>query len=260
MNEAGGIIQPRWTTPATVRSLLTTRVGGFSAAPYDSFNLGDHVGDVPATVARNRALLSRALPVEPLWLSQVHGVEVADADTAIGVPVADAVVARQPGRVCVVMTADCLPVLLCDDDGSVVAAAHAGWRGLAAGVLEATIERMAIAPERLRAWLGPAIGKDCFEVGGEVREAFVDDDAGAEGAFLPAPMPGKWLADLSALAQHRLRRVGLSQIESAGVCTFSDARRFYSYRRDGQTGGFASMIWLESGASPVLGDSTARPR
>lgn len=174
-----GVIRPDWSTPANVRALLTTRLGGCSLPPYDGFNLGEHVGDDPQAVARNRAMLRELLPAEPSWLSQVHGCAVAEAGIpasgipASGVPVADAAVAREPGRVCVVMTADCLPVLFCDDDGSVVAAAHAGWRGLAGGVLEATIAKMAVSPARLRAWLGPAIGPGSFEVGDEVRDAFV---------------------------------------------------------------------------------------
>ncbi|ENO90188.1 hypothetical protein C666_02980 [Thauera linaloolentis 47Lol = DSM 12138] len=240
-----GVLRPDWTTPANVRALLTTRAGGCSLAPYDGFNLAKHVGDVPAAVARNRAMLRELLPAEPVWLSQVHGCAVADAAVADGVLVADAVVAREPGRVCVVMTADCLPVLLCDDDGSVVAAAHAGWRGLAGGVLEATIERMAVAPGRLRAWLGPAIGPDCFEVGDEVREVFVSRDPEAADAFVAAPAQGKWMADLFALARRRLKAAGVGHVEGGGVCTVRDPERFYSYRRDGRTGRFASIVWLE---------------
>ena len=262
------MITPDWTTPANVRALLTTRVGGYSLPPYDSFNLGAHVGDTPAAVARNRAVLSGRLPAEPIWLSQVHGVDVADAaelaTDAAGkpVPVADAIVARAPGRVCVVMTADCLPVLLCDVDGTVVGAAHAGWRGLADGVLEATIARMGVAPGRLRAWLGPAIGPDHFEVGEEVRAAFVRADPLAALAFRPtagecmgtggAAMAGKWWADLFILARQRLLRAGVTHIEGGGVCTYTDDRRFYSYRRDGRTGRFASMVWLEPCLAPSM--------
>ena len=263
------MITPDWTTPANVRALLTTRVGGYSLPPYDSFNLGAHVGDTPAAVARNRAVLSGRLPAEPIWLSQVHGVDVADAaelaTDAAGkpVPVADAIVARVPGRVCVVMTADCLPVLLCDDAGTVVGAAHAGWRGLADGVLEATIARMGVAPGKLRAWLGPAIGPDHFEVGDEVRAAFVRTDPLAAAAFRPVACEGaatdgaarasKWWADLFILARQRLLRAGVTHVEGGGVCTYADDRRFYSYRRDGRTGRFASMVWLEPGFTSSIG-------
>ena len=266
-----GMITPDWTTPANVRALLTTRVGGCSLPPYDRFNLGAHVGDMPAVVARNRAVLRGHLPAEPLWLSQVHGVGVADADELeavatdkpAAVAVADAIVACVPGRVCVVMTADCLPVLLCDDDGTVVGAAHAGWRGLADGVLEATIARMGVAPGKLRAWLGPAIGPDHFEVGDEVRAAFVRIDPLAAAAFRPVACEGaatdgavtasKWWADLFILARQRLLRAGVTHVEGGGVCTYTDDRRFYSYRRDGRTGRFASMVWLEPGFTPSMG-------
>ena len=246
------MITPDWTTPANVRALLTTRVGGYSLPPYDSFNLGAHVGDTPAAVARNRAVLSGRLPAEPIWLSQVHGVDVADAaelaTDAAGkpVPVADAIVARVPGRVCVVMTADCLPVLLCDDAGTVVGAAHAGWRGLADGVLEATIARMGVAPGKLRAWLGPAIGPACFEVGSEVRDAFVAGDPAASLAFTPrADGHGKWLCDIYLLARQRLQRLDITAISGGEACTVSGGDRFFSYRRDGVTGRMASLIWLD---------------
>ena len=241
-----GVIRPDWSMPANVRALLTTRLGGCSLPPYDSFTLGEHVGDEPEAVARNRAMLREMLPAEPLWLSQVHGCAVADADVPVaGVPVADAAVAREPGRVCVVMTADCLPVLFCDDDGSVVAAAHAGWRGLAGGVLEAAIAKMAVPPARLRAWLGPAIGPGSFEVGDEVREVFVSMNPEAAQAFVQAQTPGKWLADLFMLARQRLLAAGVERIEGGGVCTVGNPERFYSYRRDRQTGRFATLVWLE---------------
>ncbi len=256
-----GVIKPDWTTPANVRALLTTRIGGHSLPPCDSFNLGTHVGDASDAVTRNRALLRELLPAEPIWLSQVHGVEVVNADavdTMSGVPVADAVVARVPGRVCAVMTADCLPVLLCDDGGTVVGAAHAGWRGLADGVLETTIARMGVAPGKLRAWLGPAIGPDHFEVGDEVRAAFVLADPLAATAFRPALVGGvaiadKWMADLFVLARQRLLRAGVTRIEGGGVCTYRDVRRFYSYRRDGRTGRFASIVWLDPVLPPARG-------
>lgn len=262
-----GVITPDWTTPANVRAVLTTREGGYSLPPYDGFNLATHVGDTAAAVARNRALLRGRLPAEPIWLSQVHGVQVADASDvkpaklgqSTAAAVADAIVAHVPGLVCVVMTADCLPVLLCDDDGTVVAAAHAGWRGLADGVLEATIARMRVAPDKLRAWLGPAIGPDHFEVGDEVRAAFVRADPLAAAAFRPAvcesmaaeaAATGKWWADLFILARQRLLRAGVTHIEGGSVCTYADDRRFYSYRRDGRTGRFASLVWLNPDFSP----------
>ncbi|WP_083831908.1 peptidoglycan editing factor PgeF [Azoarcus olearius] len=245
---ASTVIVPAWPLPPGVRALLTTRRGGHSAAPYDGFNLGTHVGDRPADVAANRALLQTALPAAPCWLDQVHGVDVADADCAHGVPVADAAVARRPGVVCAVMTADCLPVLFSDDAGTVVAAAHAGWRGLAAGVLEATVARMAVPPAHILAWLGPAIGPAAFEVGDEVRAAFVSADAGAASAFRPAGTSGKWLADLFQLARRRLAAMGVMHVHGGDTCTYSDAARFYSYRRDGATGRFASLIWREDHA------------
>ena len=243
---APGLLQPDWALPAGVGALLTTRAGGRSVGSFASFNLGSHVGDDPLAVAANRARLRSFLPAEPLWLNQVHGAAVADADVSEGVPEADAVLARSSRRVCAVLTADCLPVLLCDDDASVVAAAHAGWRGLAAGVLENTVREMGVPPHRLRAWLGPAIGPQAFEVGDEVRAAFVADDAGAAGAFVARPLAGKWLADLFLLARRRLVAAGVTRISGGGVCTVSTPQRFYSYRRDGVTGRFATMVWLEA--------------
>lgn len=242
------LIRPDWPAPAAVRACVTTRAGGVSAPPYDALNLGAHVGDAADAVVENRARLRRLLPAEPVWLNQVHGIEVADVDhddVASGAPpVADAAVARQPGRVCAVLTADCLPVLLCDESGSVVAAAHAGWRGLLGGVLEATLERMAVPPHATLAWLGPAIGPQAFEVGDEVRAAFIAQEARASRGFVPAAQAGKWMADLYLLARQRLERAGVTRIHGGGLCTHSDAERFYSYRRDGQTGRLASLIWI----------------
>lgn len=239
-------IQPDWPAPAGVRALVTTRHGGVSSGPYASMNLGSHVGDSPLAVARNRALLRICLPAEPLWLDQVHGIEVADASTAVGRSVtADASVATRPGAVCAVMTADCLPVLFCDDAGTVVAAAHAGWRGLAAGVLDATVARMAVAPERIIAWMGPAIGPQAFEVGDEVRRAFVAIDPATARAFASAERSGKWYADLFLLARLRLAGVGVERVFGGGLCTYSDPQRYFSYRRDGITGRLASLVWLE---------------
>lgn len=240
------LIQPDWPAPPGVRTCVTTRRGGVSLPPYDSLNLGAHVGDDEAAVSENRARLRGFVPSAPLWLNQVHGVAVADGDDTIGVPTADAVVTRRPQRVCAVLTADCLPVLFCDDAGTVVAAAHAGWRGLAAGVLETAVARMGVPAGGVMAWLGPAIGPRAFEVGAEVRAAFVSDDAAAASAFTPGQLDGKWMADLFELARLRLARIGVRRVHGGGVCTYADAARFYSYRRDGVTGRFASMIWLET--------------
>ena len=244
------LLVPDWPAPGNVRAVQTLRTGGCSHAPWAQLNLGDHVGDLPAHVAANRAELRRHLPAEPLWLRQVHGVVAVDADIASGTPDADAAYARQVGRVCAVMTADCLPVLFCDRAGTVVAAAHAGWRGLLAGVLESTVAGMAVPPGDIMAWLGPAIGPAAFEVGDEVRAAFVAHDPGAAEAFRAAS-PGKWLADIYLLARQRLHALGLGAISGGDLCTVSDSERFFSYRRDGVTGRMASLIWLASPGSGV---------
>jgi len=237
-------IIPDWPAPANVRTLQTTRSGGASIAQYESFNLGDHVGDVPQAVARNRQRLASLLPSEPVWLQQVHGTEVADAGNTACLVQADASIARHHGTVCVVMTADCLPVLLCDEAGTVVGAAHAGWKGLAAGIIEATVSAMDIAPHKLMAWLGPAIGQQAFEVGGEVREIFLSQNPQASEAFIPKA-DGKWMADIYQLAQQRLQALGVLRIYGGKYCTYSDSARFFSYRRDGVTGRMGSFIWLE---------------
>ncbi len=241
---------PEWAVPANVRALQTTRNGGVSQGPWASFNLGDHVGDDPAAVAANRALLASALPAEPLWLTQVHGTVAVDAEKMHKTAVADAAFARQAGQVCVVMTADCLPVLFCDRRGTVVAAAHAGWRGLLAGVLERTVDAMKVPPADLLVWLGPAIGPRCFEVGDEVRRAFVTADPGASLAFVPGAA-GKWLCDIYLLARQRLGALGVLSVSGGGACTVSESERYFSYRRDGVTGRMASLIWLESGVQGV---------
>lgn len=233
---------PDWPAPAQVRALITTRAGGASVGPYASLNLADHVGDDPAAVRANRARLRALLPTEPVWLEQVHGTDVLRVETG-GARRADAAVSRAPGTVCAVLTADCLPVLLADRAGTVVAAAHAGWRGLSAGVLERTVVAMDTDPGQLLAWLGPAIGPDAFQVGDEVRAAFLAADAAAAAAFRPDG-PGKWRADLYALARQRLARAGVQAVYGGGLCTFSDPGRFFSYRRDGTTGRMASLIWL----------------
>jgi len=238
---------PDWPAPAQVKAVQTTRLGGVSVAPYDSLNLGSHVGDNPLAVARNRQSLNVLLPSEPVWLEQVHGTLVANADHASCLPQADACIAWHRAAVCVVMTADCLPVLLCDTQGTVVGAAHAGWKGLAAGVIEATVQAMDVAPQNLLAWLGPAISQQAFEVGEEVRAAFVGYDPQAASAFTPSPLMGegeKWLADLYALARLRLNALGITQIYGGDHCTYREREKFFSYRRDGATGRMGTFIWL----------------
>lgn len=236
------MILPDWPAPARVHGLMTVRTGGVSQAPWSSFNLGDHVGDDPTHVAANRASLRRQLPAEPAWLRQVHSARVVEAGRDPN-PEADASYSRETGQVCAVLTADCLPVLFCDRAGSVVAAAHAGWRGLADGVLEATVAAMQVAPREVMAWMGAAIGPQAFEVGDEVRAAFVAQQPEAAAAFVPHA-PGKWLADLYALARIRLGHAGVEAVYGGGRCTFNETDVFYSYRRDGVTGRMASLIWL----------------
>jgi hypothetical protein len=235
-------ITPNWPAPANVHALQSTRQGGCSLPPYDSLNLGTHVGDDAMRVERNRNLLNDVLPSEPVWLEQVHGTEVVLAEAAGCRTVADACISSRKNAVCVVMTADCLPVLLCDMDGTVVGAAHAGWRGLANGVLEATVKAMDVAPDRLMAWLGPAIGPTAFEVGAEVREVFIQHDHAAATAFTPTAE--KYLADIYQLARQRLQALGITQISGGEFCTYAERERFFSYRRDGVTGRMASFIWL----------------
>ena len=237
-------LQAEWPAPKWVRAFQTLRTGGCSTGPWADFNLGDHVGDDPVSVQANRHALRQLLPAEPVWLKQVHGTATVDTGFLPNLPEADAAFARQPGSVCVVMTADCLPVLFCDRAGTVVAAAHAGWRGLLAGVLEETILRMAVAPSDVLVWLGPAIGPECFEVGDEVRAAFVEASPAAGLAFRPHNA-GKWLADIYLLARQRLVAAGVEAISGGDLCTVSDPARFFSYRRDGVTGRMASLIWID---------------
>ena len=237
------LIIPDWPAPQNVRSLQTTRLAGVSRAPYDSLNLGSHVGDAPLDVARNRILLNTLLPSEPVWLEQVHGTVVANADSASCLPRADACIATHRSAVCVVMTADCLPVLLCNQQGTVVGAAHAGWKGLAAGVIEATVQAMNVPAQNLLAWLGPAISREAFEVGDDVREIFITAEPQAEGAFV-AGQHGKWLADLYALARLRLNALGICRIYGGEYCTYLDADKFFSFRRDGVTGRMGTFIWI----------------
>ena len=249
------LIVPDWPAPPKVRALQTTRQGGVSRPPYARLNLGDHVGDDPDAVAANRRIVGRAAGVQPVWLNQVHGTRVIDVagdgtHSTHGThgatdlpPEADAALTRRTGTACTVMTADCLPVLFCDDAGTVVAAAHAGWRGLLAGVLENTVSAMEVPPNELMAWLGPAIGPRAFEVGDEVRTAFVAASSEAAPAF-QAVAGGKWLADIYLLARMRLAGQGVERVFGGNFCTVTETDRFFSYRRDGQTGRMASMIWL----------------
>jgi polyphenol oxidase len=240
-------IAPDWPAPATVRAVVTTRQGGASLGPYASMNLGDHVGDTPEHVLANRATLAQIaqLPRQPLWLRQVHGADVLVA-TAASLPQveADAAVTRAKGVVCGVMTADCLPVFFCDRRGTRVGVAHAGWRGLANGVLAQTVAALGCAPSELMAWLGPAIGPRAFQVGHDVVDAFVQADPAAAAAFAPQDAE-RWLADIYALARLRLHAAGVTQVYGGTFCTHTDAARFFSYRRDGITGRMASLIWLE---------------
>ncbi|SCK25782.1 peptidoglycan editing factor PgeF [Vogesella sp. LIG4] len=239
-------ISPAWPLPVGVGSLITTRAGGVSPAPYHSLNLGDHVGDAAANVAANRATLRDHLPAEPAWLEQVHGTVVVDAASVApgSKPQADASFSRTPGTVCAIMTADCLPVLLADRAGTVVGAAHAGWRGLCGGVIEATVQAMNEPAANLVAYLGPAIGPDAFEVGPEVREAFLAHDIHAVEAFTPIE-DGKYLADIYQLARQRLAALGIAEVYGGDYCTVIDRARFFSYRRDRVTGRMASLIWLK---------------
>ena len=239
-----GFLVPDWPAPATVRAVMTTRAGGVSAGPWASLNLASHVGDDPAAVAENRRRLRAGLdlPSEPSWLQQVHGHEVARLPQPLP-DSADAAVAFERGPVCAVLVADCLPIFLASRDGDCVGVAHAGWRGLAAGVVEATVVALNCDPARLVAWLGPAIGPLAFEVGAEVRAAFIAGDPAATTHF-HAGRAGRWMADLPALARRRLMDCGVSSVHGGGTCTVSDPARFYSYRRDGVTGRMAALAWL----------------
>lgn len=241
------LIIPDWPAPPVVRAVSTTRAGGTSRGPYATLNLGTGAGDDPAAVAENRRRLAEGtgLPAEPAWLQQVHGTVVVEATPEPRRAAdADAAFARGPGAVCAVLTADCLPVLLASRRGTVVAAAHAGWRGLSAGILEAVISRMGEPADELLAWLGPAIGQAAFEVGPEVRRQFLDADPGCKGCF-EAGRGDRWHADLAGIARRRLHAAGLASVFGGGFCTYRDRDRFFSFRRDGECGRMASLIWLE---------------
>lgn len=243
-------IEADWPAPPNVRALTTTRGGGVSEGPYTSLNLGVHVGDEPANVARNRLLLARALalPSEPAWLTQHHGITVIDAADAHADRRADGAFTTRPGTVCAILTADCLPILICDRAGREVAALHGGWRGLAGGIIEAGLACLHAPRDELLAWLGPAIGAGCYEVGEEVRRAFVSRRETHLGAFT-LTRPGHHLCDLHALARLELAALGVLQVYGGGHCTFTERDRFFSFRRDGgrgrDTGRMASLIWME---------------
>ena len=240
-------ITPEWPAPAAVKAFITTRSGGVSIGPRASLNLGCKAGDDPAAVAQNRARVEALMPQPPTWLAQMHGVRVVNADQVSGTPEADASVAHASGTVCAIMIADCLPVLFTNRAGTRVAAAHAGWRGLAGGVLANTVQALRDAgddPADLLAYIGPGIGPAAFEVGADVYEAFTAHDADATTAFV-AHAPGKWLADLFMLARRALMRAGVTQVFGGGLCTYSDPQRFFSYRRDNTTGRMAAFIWRQ---------------
>ncbi len=239
-------ITPDWPVPLKIKAVSTTRIGGGSLPPFDAFNLGAHVGDLKEDVLKNRALLVNEMKMSsvPAWLNQVHGIDVVSlplAETSDLID-ADASYTREPGQVCTVMTADCLPVLFCDESGLQVAAAHAGWRGLLNGVLEGTLSTF-FDPKKVMAWLGPAIGPACFEVGNEVRRQFLEKDPHAKEAFISHN--DRWLANIYWLAKRRLTQAGVVNIYGGNECTFTNPTRFFSYRRENKTGRQASCIWIE---------------
>jgi len=247
--EGQSVFIPQWEAPSVIRSIVSTRQGGVSQTPYASFNLADHVGDMPANVIANRALLRKHLPEEPFWLNQVHGTLVSTPNARL--PQADAIVSNIPNEVLAIMTADCLPVLFTNTIGTVIGAAHAGWRGLSAGVLENTIKAMrelenSSADSNIHAWLGPAIGPQAFEVGQDVVDAFTCSGVVyPQEAFSPIThRPEKYLANIYLLARSRLEAAGIHRIYGGEFCTVNQANQFFSYRRDGITGRFASLIWI----------------
>lgn len=242
---ADSLIRPDWPAPANVQAVVTTRQGGVSLPPYDSLNLGDHVGDAPENVAQNRQRLitSARLPSMPLWLRQTHSTIVINSQSWQAKTEADAIISTAQDRVCAVMTADCLPVLLCHRSGSEVAAIHAGWRGLCDGIIEQTVARLAGSPADYLAWLGPAIGATQFEVGEEVRNAFLAHSTDASVAFKTS-RPGHFMADIYSLGRQRLNACGIADMYGGDYCTVSQPEKFFSYRRDDVTGRMASLIWL----------------
>lgn len=245
MNLPDEWIVPGWPAPARVRAFVTTRAGGVSSGEHASMNLGLSSGDAPENVARNRAIVRALLPSEPAWLAQVHGTEVADLDASPAAerPRADAAATSTPGRVAVVLTADCMPLFLCDRAGRRVAVAHAGWRGLAAGLVENAVRSLRVPADEVLAWMGPAIGPEAFEVGPEVREAFVRADPEAQAAFRPH-VPGKHLADLYVLARQRFALAGVTNVYGGAFCTWTESERFFSYRRAQKSGRMGAFIWI----------------
>jgi len=247
----GNALKPDWYAPDRVRVISTTRAGGVSGRPWNSLNLGSHVEDYPKYVQENRRRLAESIGLDSDrigWLNQVHGTEVVEltANNVVQTAKADASYTRHPGIACAILAADCLPVILADSEGTVVGAAHCGWRSLCGGVVENLVSAMAVPPETLQAWLGPAIGPDSFEVGPEVRDAFLKHGPEAVYAFkTEGARPGHFMADIYALATLRLNRRGVSSVTGGGLCTVQDADRFFSYRRDGQTGRMATLIWLK---------------
>lgn len=242
-----GIIEPDWPAPKNIRAFCTTRAGGVSRPPYESLNLAAHVGDQPHLVQQNRQILGEVLqlPAWPVWLDQRHTRNVVCLDDVSGnampTGAADAAFSTSARRVCVVLTADCLPLLVCDESGRHVAAIHAGWRGLAAGIIEATIEAM-VCDRPLIAWMGPAIGPNAYEIDEAVRRQLLAGDSQAQDAFI-ATRPGHWNADLYTLARRRLKLCGVNDVFGGNFCTYGDSEKFYSYRRDGECGRMASLIW-----------------
>ena len=236
-------IEADWPAPDFIMAGITTRQGGVSHAPYESFNLATHVGDDPAAVMKNRGMLS--LPAEPQWLEQVHSTEAVLLPSEKRILKADASFTSSKRIVCAVMTADCLPLLITDQKGSCVAAIHAGWRGLCNGIVEATISKLPVAAEQLLVWLGPAIGPDVYEVGQEVYDAFTSENEEAKKAFV-AVSEGHWLFDIYRLARMRLNKLGVVQIFGGDHCTLTEKEHFFSYRRDGITGRMASLIWIDN--------------
>ncbi len=239
-------LRPDWPAPSHIKAYTTLRTGGVSVSPYDQFNLGDHVDDNPEHVASNRHLLASQLqlPSEPIWLQQTHSTQVVEATIHNLNQIADAAFTAQAKQVCVILTADCLPILVTNKKGTHVAAIHAGWRGLAQGIIESTLAALNLAPEELLIWLGPAISAKHFEVGDEVREIFLHSLPEATYAFTPSPAK-RWLADLYELARVKLKKLGVNQVYGGEYCTYADKDLFYSYRRDGkETGRMASLIWI----------------
>lgn len=243
------LLLPDWPAPSNVRAVATTRIGGVSRGPFETLNLGLHVGDDPEAVQANRRRLHARLGLSGAasWLQQIHGADVVRADEVIEPPAADASWTDKQGVTCAVLTADCLPVLLCDRRGTRIAAAHGGWRGLADNILAQTVRAMGVRPSDVMAWLGPAIGPDAFEVGPDVRQAFIARWPETEAAFR-AGQGDRWFCHIYSVAGAQLRALGVTSVYGGGFCTHNEPDRFFSYRRDGQTGRMASLIWLDHAA------------